>query len=199
MPWIRLECDYFENDKIRRAGALAAVVHLQAIAYCFKHKTNGFVDDKAMEAILEGTARLFGVGYHGRGKRKIRDALARLASEPPPCPTREQKRPLLHRAEGGFIVNDYLTYQPPAAARKAATLVRTGSQRAGGTKRAATAERDERGRFRENPDLWKPDPRHARGAGNRAITSGNEPSNTGITPGNRCGNTPTGENEYSGE
>lgn len=85
--WVRLDCGYLRNPKVRRVGRDGAVLHLAAILYLGEHGIDsGLLPPEALELITRD-ARL-------RKPDPVIDVLVRHGLWHP-------------SAEGGFVVHDY--------------------------------------------------------------------------------------------
>lgn len=87
MPWVRLDDGYPEHPKVDRVGPLAAWLNVCAWAYCARNLTDGFVPE---------------------------ERVARLSAVPKPQQLAERlvEVNLWERTNGGFLVHDYLAYNP---------------------------------------------------------------------------------------
>jgi hypothetical protein len=88
MPWIRLEDTFTEHPKVLEVGQRAAWVHVRAISYCSVHLTDGHLSPAVARAVGATTS--------------IAEALveARLWEK---------------NGDGGYLIHDYLEYQPSKA------------------------------------------------------------------------------------
>lgn len=86
MSWVKIDDRIFDNPKIAALSDAAKVAYLESIAYCARELTDGFVPDKKA------------AGYAGR---------ARIAQELVPH--------LWEPVAAGYLVHDYLKYNPPRA------------------------------------------------------------------------------------
>lgn len=84
---IELDPSMVEHPKIRRLSAAAFRLHMRAVFYAFRCRTNGFVD----EAMLRELATV-------RRWRHLVDELRDAA--------------LIHEVAGGWEIHDYLDWQP---------------------------------------------------------------------------------------
>lgn len=93
MAWARFDDRYDDSKKIKRAWRQhprAVGLHAMAITYCARHETDGEVDLEWLEEKLPRAVE----------RRKVLDALIGAGLFAP-------------NADGdGFIVNDYLEYNP---------------------------------------------------------------------------------------
>ncbi len=87
MVWVRLDDGYPEHPKVDRVGPLAAWLNVCAWAYCARNLTDGFVP-------LERVDRLASVPKPRELVRRLVDAR------------------LWESTEGGYLVHDYLDYNP---------------------------------------------------------------------------------------
>lgn len=84
MAWLRIESDFVDHPKIRALSLQARWIHLQALCYCARLMTDGFVPDSVSRALL------------GRFQTASRELLKELWTP----------------VEGGILVHDYLHYNP---------------------------------------------------------------------------------------
>lgn len=87
MPWIRFEDTFPEHPKLLKVGARAAWLHVRAIAYCSRLLTDGHVPPEALRLI-------------GATPQLIEKLMAAR---------------LWHKNGDGWLINDYLKYQPSKA------------------------------------------------------------------------------------
>jgi hypothetical protein len=87
MTWVRLDDGYPDHPKVDRVGPLAAWLNVCAWAYCARNLTDGFVP-------IERVPRLANVG----STAKLAAALVEVN--------------LWEPVEGGYMVHDYLAYNP---------------------------------------------------------------------------------------
>ncbi|HXH05392.1 MAG TPA: hypothetical protein VNI83_02260 [Vicinamibacterales bacterium] len=114
MAWVKLDEAFFDHPKIASLSDAAVIAYLQALCYCNRNLTDGFVPLKR--------AREFA------GKSRVFNELVPH---------------LWELCEGGIFIHDYLDYQPSRAqvlAERAGRLeakVRAGKARAAGAPRNA--------------------------------------------------------------
>lgn len=149
MAWVKLDDHFADHPKMAAAGPLAMLLHVKALCYCARYLTDGFVPDAiAMTLVsweLHGVAEL---GEHGPddprclprypSNRELIEALVEvgaweLASEA----NREANR----EANGvGYVIHDYLEYQPSRAEvlaeRAKISAARSAAGKVGGAKSA---------------------------------------------------------------
>ena len=89
MTWVKIEDGLPEHPKVIRAGKLAQALFIDGLCYSARQLTNGFVPLRAAER--------FGYG------RRLRGTVAALVAAE-----------LWEAAEGGYLIHDYLQYQPSA-------------------------------------------------------------------------------------
>jgi hypothetical protein len=107
MAWVRLEDDFPENPKIIEAGPVASWLHIKAIAFCNRQLTDGFVS--------YATVRWM----NGAASAKV---LVRVG--------------LWETTKGGYLIHDYLEYQPSRAEVLDRREKRAASGKLGGLARA---------------------------------------------------------------
>ncbi len=107
MSWVRLEDDFPENPKIIEAGPVASWTHIKAIAFCNRQLTDGFIS--------HATVRWMS----GAASAKV---LVRVG--------------LWETTKGGYLIHDYLEYQPSKAEVMDRRAKRAASGKLGGLARA---------------------------------------------------------------
>ena len=90
MTWVRIDEGFPEHPKVIAAGPLASWLHVCAIAYCNRQLTDGFISTAVLPRLSDG-------------KRTKAHAAALVAAG------------LWEVAEGGWLIHDFLTYQPSKA------------------------------------------------------------------------------------
>lgn len=108
MPWIRLDDTFTEHPKVLEVGPRAAWVHVRAISYCSVHLTDG--------RLTPAVARSLGA------TKAIAELLvtARLWEQD---------------ADGGFVIHDYLEYQPSKAHVEEKRRIKSEAAKKGGASR----------------------------------------------------------------
>lgn len=92
MPWARLDDGFPENDKVENLTDRSFRLHVTAICYCARNLTDGFVSPKALKVC----ALIAGNGRPGRNVQELIDS------------------GLWEEFEDGWLINDYLEYNPTA-------------------------------------------------------------------------------------
>jgi hypothetical protein len=92
MAWVRLDDQAPRNEKILRAGPAASWLWVCGIAHAQSQLTDGFISEVALP--------LIGVKGHALAKRLAEDLVA---------------AGLFDRADSGYLVHDYLDYNPSRA------------------------------------------------------------------------------------
>lgn len=144
MVWVRLEDTFPEHPKVDKAGGDAAWLHVCGIAYCNRNETDGFIATDRVSRLsdrkrpLNLAARLVEVGLWEIDPR------------------------------GGWLIHDYLHYQPSKASRdeerdKARERMR--KARSGNV-------RPNNQRSSPNPDPTRPDPLVKEGETSTSQTAG---------------------------
>lgn len=85
--YISVEVDFFDHGKTTEVGEAVAFRHLRAMAWCHRHRTDGFLPRGSALAIV----------YSEATAKKL------------------QKAGLWDRARGGWRIHDYLEHQPSKA------------------------------------------------------------------------------------
>lgn len=86
MPWLRIEDNFAEHPKVIDLSDAAFRLHVTALCHCARNLTDGFMSDKA-----------------------IRHAAAKTAT---PMVRELVGAKLWIRTAGGYVVHDYLKYNP---------------------------------------------------------------------------------------
>lgn len=91
MPWVKLDDAFPEHPKVLSAGDEAAWMYVCALAYCNRHLTDGFLPSAAVKRLTNHKSPI-------RLVMKLVDV------------------GLLEQVDHGFVVHDFLDYQPSKAA-----------------------------------------------------------------------------------
>ena len=100
MSWVKLDDQYPDHPKIVEVGPLGMALHTAATCYCARYLTDGFVPT----AMITRLINLDGISVESNGvsnsvsHKKITDQLTLVG--------------LFEIVPGGFIVHDYLKYNP---------------------------------------------------------------------------------------
>ncbi len=126
MPWVRLDEEFPDHPKVVTAGPLAGWLHVCALAYCNRHLTDGFVPRAQVARLVSFDGML--VDYSGD------DGDARLAHEPTAIEmaTALVSVGMWEERQGGYLIHDFLDYQPSRAEIEAQRKVKRDAGRAGG-------------------------------------------------------------------
>ena len=125
MPWFRLEDSFYDNPKVRKAGNAAIGLWVRCATYSARYLTDGYID--------ASIARQYG------SPREI-DRLLTAG--------------LWTQNGAGFIMPDYLDYNPSASDVRKRRAEQSESKRRGGLARARGAHRDEHGHFLPTDEPW---------------------------------------------
>lgn len=121
MPWVRLDEHFADHPKIVRAGPLAMALHVAALCYCNRFLTDGFVPASKVRTLLDLT--------EGQ-KNGALDALVNVE--------------LWDAAPGGYVIHDYLDYQPSKQRVKQERDNKKAAGQAGGQARAKASAQAKR-------------------------------------------------------
>lgn len=91
MPWARVDDSLHAHRKLRRASLEASGAFLLSLSYCAAYLTDGHVDDEFLEEVIPS-------------KRKRDRIVAELL-----------ERQLFEPNGNGYVVHDYLDYNPSRA------------------------------------------------------------------------------------
>jgi hypothetical protein len=110
MPWIRFEDNFAEHPKVLSISDAAFRLHVRAIGYCSRHLTDGAVSQAAVRSLSAGRS-------------------TRLAAE-------LVKSRMWTVTDDGFLIHDYLEYQPSRSDTLDIRRKRAAAGRAGASARA---------------------------------------------------------------
>lgn len=127
MGWVRTEDTYLTHPKVLHVGRDARVFWDAARCWSSANLTDGYIPESAYKVIAANA----GVG----SPRKL---VAVLLTHPP-----QYAHGLAEEAEGGFVIHDYLLYNPSSAdvqAKRAAkaTAGKAGGEQSGASRRSKT-------------------------------------------------------------
>ena len=108
MAWVRLDDGFTEHPKVLKAGPLGLAMQVAAIAYCNRNLTDGFVPRQAASRLLDFSGlgmRMWAGDMVGGGE----DATWELVVED------LESAGLWDCVDGGWLIHDYLEYQPSKA------------------------------------------------------------------------------------
>lgn len=88
MAWARIDDNFFNHPKVRKAGKDAVVFYVAALCHCNAFMTEGFIADEMLE--------LVGMQSFQRKPKCLADLLVDCN--------------LLDRVEGGYLIHDFLDY-----------------------------------------------------------------------------------------
>jgi uncharacterized phage protein (TIGR02220 family) len=141
MAWVRLDDGFPDHPKVVKVGPLGETLQVRALCYAGRHLTDGFIPLEAVQRLTVGL---------GRTKEKWSSLMVKAG--------------LWEERDGGFVVHDYLEYNPSRDEVLEARRVAEERSRKGGLARAEQAKR-ERGRFS------KSQPETSRQAGGKLVES----------------------------
>lgn len=121
MAWVKLDDHFAEHPKIATAGPLAGWLHVCALCYCNRHLTDGFIPARVLGTLVDFT----GINDEANGEAKPKQLASVLLAVG-----------LWEAAEGGYLIHDYLDYNPSrdeviATREKRAEAGRIGGKRSG--------------------------------------------------------------------
>ena len=117
MTWVKLTDVFPDHPKIRMAGQAAAWLYVAGLCHCARHTTNGLIVDVALP----------GLGGYGNSRvSKLAQVLVNVG--------------LWERQDGGYMVHDYLDFQP---SREVVERQREQRRRAGQIGGQAKGKRDD--------------------------------------------------------
>lgn len=129
MPWVRLDEQFARNPKVLTAGPLGMAMQVAALCYCNEYLTDGFVPRSVANMLLdfEGLAfvwthnEMFGGGDDVEASMVVKSLV---------------EAGLWDEAPGGYLIHDYLEYQPSKAEVLAQREQRAEAGRQGGLAKA---------------------------------------------------------------
>lgn len=135
--WVKIDDRFAEHPKLMAAGALAWGVWAEAMAYCNRNLTDGFIPVAVAEA--------FGGRWRTRVDGRVWQAFVHCGDEMVAVDAEFVAAALAdaglwHRVDGGYQIHDYADYQPTKAQVMAEREHRHSVASAGG--KAAKAKRD---------------------------------------------------------
>ena len=105
MAWIRIDENFAQHPKVVRAGPLGMALHVAALGYCNRYLTDGFVPKQVASLLLDFSglgmrmwdAECFGGGEDATWELVVEDIV---------------DAGLWETTEAGWLIHDYLDYQP---------------------------------------------------------------------------------------
>jgi hypothetical protein len=131
MTWIKLDDQFTDHPKVVQAGPLAGWLHVCGLVYCGRYLTDGFVPTGMIRRLADftgigietgGVPGQFSVGHDIENEELV----VRLLD----CHMWEE-------VEGGYVIHDYLEYNPSKAEILAEREERSEAGRRGGLASAA--------------------------------------------------------------
>ena len=137
MSWVRIDDGFPEHQKVLEAGGDAAWLHVCALAWCNRNLTDGFIPANIVPRLSD--------------RRTPMKHAANL-----------QRVGLWDATEGGWVIHDYLEFQPSKArveTDRSAARKRMADARGGGSSTGSSGEvRANNYGSSHNPDPTRPDP-----------------------------------------
>jgi hypothetical protein len=128
MPWVRLDEEFPDHPKVVTAGPLASWLHVCALAYCNRMMTDGFVPSSQVRRLVDFEGIIV-VGPTTDGDvRDVPEVDAKALAET------LVSVGMWERRQGGFVIHDYLKYQPSRAETEAQRKVKSEAGKAGGVR-----------------------------------------------------------------
>lgn len=144
MPWVRLDENFPDHPKMVAVGPLGRDLFVSTLCYCNRHLTDGFIPRAQLPLLANYDDHLL-------------ESDATLPGMPEKVTVWQLAEALISvgawvTVDGGFRVHDYATYQPTRAEIQS----ERGERAAFGRRRAATAVRNEEGKFTSEKPLHLP-------------------------------------------
>jgi len=98
--WVRLSDDFYICNKVKFVRRDARDLFIAMVSWCNRALTDGYVPEHQLE-LLAAEAEI-----KPTTKKYIKELIERLLTTAP-----REKYPMLHPAEGGYLIHDYLDYQ----------------------------------------------------------------------------------------
>jgi hypothetical protein len=95
MPWLKIDDHFADHPKVRAAGPLAVWVHLQALCYASRYLTDGFIPESVIPSLVSGLQMIEQAGDN--------------------WPDILVLEGLWERKKGGFLIHDFLDFNPSRA------------------------------------------------------------------------------------
>jgi len=117
MAWVRIDDEFGDCPKVVKAGPLAAILQIRAACYASKHLSDGYVPSSLVPTLLHGFDRL---------------RIGRTPALNIDWPAYMIDAGLWEATDGGFIIHDYLDYNPTKTEVLGRRAQRQASGQAGG-------------------------------------------------------------------
>lgn len=115
MSWIRIDDGFAEHLKIADAGPIAVWVQIQALCYCGRNLTDGFIPPNMAEFFGKNNTQHIGIARGGvPGMVEFGDDADEMD-----WPSIMVEKGLWDIVDGGYQIHDYLDYNPSRAEVKA--------------------------------------------------------------------------------
>lgn len=112
MSWIKIDDQFSDHPKIRAVGSFGAALQVSAFCYCGKYLTDGFLSFSVVQSLVQALASdflmndgkiwtpAFTCGMTGNNARELNWPQIMVDAR------------LWDETEGGYLVHDYLIYNP---------------------------------------------------------------------------------------
>lgn len=157
MPWVRLDEEFPDHPKVVTAGPLAGWLHVCALAYCNRHLTDGFVPHAQVGRLVNFAGIIdLDVDPGPMDARDLPDASPYVLAD------RLVALGMWEKRQGGYVIHDFLDYQPSRAEIEAQRKVKSEAGKAGGRRsgesRRSKAEADLKQTAKQNGSRTEPEP-----------------------------------------
>ena len=125
MSWLRIDDTFYDHPKIVAAGPLAVALHVFAMTYASRHGTDGFVPASMLPWLVRFDGIQLTLGLEPRGPAMpvdVQAIAARLVeiglwhpADAPCARCRPRTRRSAHPRAAGYLIHDFLEYNPTSA------------------------------------------------------------------------------------
>ena len=150
MSWLRIDDTFYDHPKIVAAGPLAIALHVLALAYSSRHGTDGFVPAGMLPWLVRFDGIQLTLGLEARGPAMPVDVSAiasrliqiglwhRAGSECARCAELRTDAGARALEGDGYLIHDFLEYNPSGAASIERREQRSAAGRIGGLRSGET-------------------------------------------------------------
>lgn len=132
MAWVKLDDSMPMHPKLLAAGASGFALDVAGLAYCNRYQTDGFIPEGSLNAVLPSL----------RNASKVAGKLVEVER--------------WERVDGGWMIHDYLTYQPSKAHVRDVSEKRAAAGKLGGSLSRPKADAKQNALTMSNPVPSRP-------------------------------------------